>query len=962
MRSLPTGTVTFLFTDIEGSTALLQRLGDRRYAEVLEEHRRVLREAFGEGHGQLVNTLGDSFLVAFSRARDALAAAVAAQLTLAKHVWPDGASLRVRMGLHTGEPVGGTGDYVGLDVHRASRICSAGHGGQILVSRTVADLTTPDLPPGVNLKDLGAHRLKDLREREHLLQVMHPDLPADFPALKSVDARPNNLPVQLTSFVGREREIAEIKRHLSMTRLVTLTGTGGCGKTRLALQVAADLAEQYEDGVWLVETEAISDPFLVPTAVASALGLREEPGRLLVSTLTDSLRSKKLLLVLDNCEHLIEACAHLVQSLLRACPYLQFLATSREPLNINGEVTWRVPSLSLRPLGSPSDDNLISSEAGRLFVQRAQTALPTFAVTPANALLVADICYRLDGIPLAIELVATRVRGLTLGEIADQLNGQLALVTHGTRTALPRHRTLRATLDWSHNLLSSKERVALRRVAVFAGEFALQAVGVVCAGGGLEEAEILDLLTQLIDKSLVTMDEQGAGRYRLLETVRRYGTEKLLESGEIDELCLRHQRFFLRLVEGVESHLSGSEQTVWMDRLEKEHANLLAAMEWSRTRAPYVGLRIAGAMWEFWEARGYLSEGRRWLDILLEAAGPDAPPAVRAKASKGAAVIARDQGDTRRATALLDEALALYRGLGDSYGIASSLNNLGLVHWHEGNHALAHARLEEALVWWRRVGYQRGVAGTLANMGNLASEEGDYVAARSLYEKSLSVMRELGDQRSAATVVNNLGLACLYAGEQTLARSLLEQSLSIRRALGDKLGIAQSLINLGFAFLSAADYSPARSALQESLTLSQDLKYQKGVAESLINLGAVHCCEGDYASAHRLLEQSLRMMRGLRETRGIVACLEESANLAAAEGQTGWAAQILGATDRHRQEMGARAPFSDQVRYDHAIATARNTLGEDAFSAAYARGQAATLEQIVDEMIARTAPSGQSTA
>ncbi len=458
MPSLPTGTVTFLFTDIEGSTTLLQRLGDRRYAEVLAEHQRLVRDAFAKGNGQEIDTQGDAFLVAFSRARDAVATAVAAQQALMKHPWTDGASLRVRMGLHTGEPVGATDRYVGLDVHRAARICSAGHGGQILLSDAVSGLAARDLPPGVSLRDLGTHRLKDLREPEHLFQVMHPDLPTDFPPLKSLDALPNNLPRQLTSFVGRDREMAEVKKLLATTCLVTLTGAGGSGKTRLALHVATDVLERYPDGVWLAQLAPLSEPALVPKAVASALDIPEQPARLLTDTVVDYLRSRSLLLLLDNCEHLLQACADLANVLLQACPNLCILATSREALGIAGELTYRVPSLSLPDLKRlPSPESLTQYEAVRLFVERAAFSKPGFQITSSNAAAVAQVAHRLDGIPLAIELAAARVKALPVDVIAARLDDQFRLLTGGSRTGLPRHQTLRATLDWSYNWLSEQE-------------------------------------------------------------------------------------------------------------------------------------------------------------------------------------------------------------------------------------------------------------------------------------------------------------------------------------------------------------------------------------------------------------------------------------------------------------------------------------------------------------------------
>jgi class 3 adenylate cyclase len=466
MAALPTGTVTFLFTDIEGSTALLQRLGDRRYAEILDEHRRLLRDAFEEGNGREIDTQGDAFLVAFSRARDAVATAVVAQRALMKHPWPDGASLQVRMGLHTGEPISNADRYVGLDVHRAARIGAAGHGGQILLSDAVSGLVARDLPPGVSLRDLRTHRLKDLKEPEHLFQVIHPDLGVNFPPLKSLDVLPNNLPRQLTSFIGRDREMAEVKTLLATTSLLTLTGAGGSGKTRLALQVATDLLEHYPDGVWLAQLAPLSEPTLIPKAVASAVGIPEQPGRPLTEAVLHYLQPRTPLLLLDNCEHLLEACAQLADALLQACPNLRILATGREPLGITGELTYRVPSLSLPDLKRlPSLETLTQYEAVRLFVERAAFSKPGFRITTSNAAGVAKVTHRLDGIPLAIELAAARVKALPVDVIATRLDDQFRLLTGGSRTGLPRHQTLRATLDWSYNLLSEDERTLLRRLS-----------------------------------------------------------------------------------------------------------------------------------------------------------------------------------------------------------------------------------------------------------------------------------------------------------------------------------------------------------------------------------------------------------------------------------------------------------------------------------------------------------------
>ena len=680
MAALPTGTVTFLFTDIEGSTTLLQRLGDRRYAEVLEEHRRLLRAAFVEGNGQEVATHGDAFLVAFSRARDAVGTGVAAQLALTKHAWPDDASLRVRMGLHTGEPVSRSGDYVGLDVHRAARICAAGHGGQILLSQAVRVLAASDLPPGASMRDLGTHRLKDLREPEYLFQVVHPDLPSDFPPLKSLDVQPNNLPIQLTSFIGREREKAEVRRLLFASRCLTLTGSGGAGKTRLALQVAAETLEEFPGGVWLVELAALSDPTLVPQAEASALRVTEQPGRLMVDTLRDGVRGKSMLVMLDNCEHLVAACAHLTTALLGACPNLRILATSREALGVSGETTWRVPSLSVPdPQHLPPLDRFKEYDAVRLFIDRVVASDPQFAVTTNNAPAVAQVCHRLDGIPLALELAAARVKVLAVEQIATRLDDRFRLLTAGSRTAVLRQQTLRATMDWSFDLLSQEERALLRRRSVFAGGWSLEAAEAICSGNGVAASDTLDLLTQLVNKSLVIAETQGGeARYRLLETVRQYGRDRLLKSKKLETMRDRHLNFFLNLAEKAEPHLEGGEQAVWLNRLGAEHDNLRGALEWSIHGAPGKGLRLAVALGKFWLVRGHFTEGRGWLEEALESSTRGSV-ALRAKAFNWAGLMAVRQVDYAAARSFHGKSLAIYREVRDKRGIAVSWTGPGLV-------------------------------------------------------------------------------------------------------------------------------------------------------------------------------------------------------------------------------------------------------------------------------------------
>lgn len=732
----------------------------------------------------------------FHRARDAVATAVAAQQEIMRHSWPADTAVQVRMGLHTGTPAISAGEYVGLDVHRAARICAASHGGQILVSLETSQVLADDPLPEVGLLDLGSHRLKDLQQPEKVFQILHPDLPSKFPPPRSADTFANNLPRQLSSFIGRERELTEVKGLLAATSLLTLTGSGGAGKTRLALQVGADVLEGYPDGVWVVELAALAEPGLVPQTAAAALGVREVPGRPVMHMLLQYLQPKKLLLILDNCEHLVAACAHLAEILLRTCPGVRILATSREVLGIAGETSWRVPSLSLPdPHQAPRLEELTRCEAVRLFVDRAAAANPTFALTPANALPVAAVVRHLDGIPLAIELAAARVPVLSVEQIAARLDDRFRLLTQGSRTTLPRHQTLRATLDWSYQLLTDSEQRLLRRLAVFAGGWTLEAAESVCQGGGIESVDVLDLLAQLVFKSLVLMDEHnGEVRYRFLETVRQYGFERLMESGESDASRRRHRNFFLKLAEQAEPELTGTTQVMWLGRLEAEHDNLRTVLESSvEGQEAEAGLRLAGAVWRFWYVRGYLEEGRKWLEALLkESQGMSAP--VRAKALRAAGnLVAFGKGDYALGRSLHEESLSIWRELGDRQGIANTLSNLGLVAFNQGHYAPARALYEESLTLRRALGDRWGIAMSLNNLGLAVSKQGDEAAAGSLYRESLAIWRELGDKQHIAMTLNNLGLAASRRGNHTAARACFEESLALRRELGDKQGIAYLL-------------------------------------------------------------------------------------------------------------------------------------------------------------------------
>lgn len=833
MTDLPSGTVTLLFTDIEESTELLRRLGDSAYAEVLAEHQRLLRAAFRESGGREVSTLGDGFLVVFHRARDAVSAAIVAQRAIMTHPWAEGASVRVRMGIHTGDAIDAPGGYIGLDVHRAARICAAAHGGQVLLSDATRTLVKDSLPQGVTVRDLSRHRLPSLSRPQQLFQIVAPDLQSDFPALRSLSVSPNNLPVQLSSFIGREREIAELKRLLATTHLLTLTGAGGAGKTRLALQVAVEVLQRFKDGVWLVELGALSDPNLVAQTVASTLSVREQRGDSILSTLASVLQHRHLLLIIDNCEHVVDASANVADTLLRADAHVQILATSREPLGIIGEVSWPVPPLSLPAPGLlPPLEHFLEYEGIRLFVERAVAALPTFTITERNAVSAAQICQRLDGMPLAIELAAARVNVLPMEQIAARLDDRFRLLTSGTRGSLPRNQTLMAAMDWSFNLLPEREQVFFRRLSVFAGGFTLEAAEAICAGGGIEASSVLDLLAQLVKKSLVMVEtEDQEARYRLLETVREYGRTKLVDAGETPILCQRHRDWYLGLAERAEPRLFSKEQSAWFDQLEMEHDNFREALEWSLKNAEYqAALRLAGALHWFWHVRGYFSEGRRWLERAM-AEGDEPLSSARAKAIYAAGSLAHSQGDYDRAIALGEASRALYQRLGDEHGFARSLVLLGFAFREQGEYARAHVCLEQGLSHSRKFGDTMGIGMALNNLGEVARCQGDYATAGTFYEEALPLRRILGDERGIAVVLDNLGRVAQHQGDYDRAVALFREALAIRHKLEFKLGIATTLA--GLAGVAAGQGYPARAGKL------------LGAAEALLGVVGAHLYRAD---------------------------------------------------------------------------------------------------------------------
>ena len=941
-------TVTFLFTDIEGSTRLWE---EHRAAMgvALAAHDVLLRTAVEGAGGTVVKTTGDGMLAAFDHTESAVTAAIEGQRSLDRHEWPETDRLRVRMAIHSGSAEVRDGDFFGPALNRVARLLAIGHGDQVLVSGTSAALVAGALPPGCELVDLGEHRLRDLDRPEQVFQLVAPGLRRAFPTLRTSSEHPTNLRPPATSFVGRERELADVARLLATSRLVTLVGVGGTGKTRLELQAATDCLDRYRDGAWLVELAPVSDAELVTYEIGRALGVQPQPGRAPIDMIVDYLRSKELLLLLDNCEHLIGAAAGVTDRLLGTCTALRVLATSREPLGVEGEAVFAVPSLALPALGADRDgvgaiddgevDQADRSEAVRLFVDRATATLPSFTLDRTNVRAVVEICRRLDGIPLALELAAARVNVLSAGEIADGLGDRFRLLTGGRRTAVPRQRTLQALIDWSWDLLDDEDRRLLRRVAVFSGGWTLDAAAAVAIGDAADEDRApaeradaaarfaaIDGLGRLVDRSLVVADHEGSTRYRMLETIRQYAADQLAASGETVALRDRHLRYFRQLALDAERGFDSAESPAWLRRLDTELENLRSVLDWASETSPEAGLEICVSMVRYWQARTMGSEGRdrimQAIDRVRSLPEPESEPARRARSGRlaralaGASFIA-SMGGRMETLTLGNEALTAARASGDPVAIADALH-----------------------VWLLRM--------------DPNAPPGGGVDWRAAADEAMSIATALGDWGRLARVA--ISVAMIEARfDPAAAAHWLERATEATRRSANPSDIAYIAQAHGRIAAMTGRQAEAQRWYRESMALFHAIDDQRFALSAQSELGHALRHEGKADEAEAEYRESIRGWQRTGNRGAVANQLESFGFVALARGAGVRAARLFGAAEALREVSEARMTAIEREEYDAQIARLRREFDDGVLGPAWTAGRGMTSDEAVAFALSQSA-------
>jgi predicted ATPase len=911
---------------------------------LLARHHEIVRQCIHAQNGYVFQIIGDAFCVAFSSAIDALNAAIDAQSCLQNEAWTP-APIKVRMGIHTGSAqLQDDGQYSGYGTLAASqRIMSAGHGGQVLLSGATRELVRDVLPENASLLDLGEKRLKDLIRSEHLYQLNAVGLPSAFPPLKSLDSFPNNLPIQLTTFIGRENEIAEIKQELELHRLVTLTGSGGTGKTRLSLQVVGDLLEKFDHGVWFVELAPLTDPELIPQTILSAIGIQEQQGKPPIEVLKEYLHEKKTLIVLDNCEHLIEASARIVNTLLNAALNLRILVSSREALGVKGEVSYPIPSLSLPDVKHlPALEQLSQYEAVRLFIDRTLLVSPHFNVNKDNAPFIAQICYRLDGIPLAIELAAARVKVMSVEQISRRLDDRFRLLTGGARTSLPRQQTLRALIDWSYDLLTEDERLLLCRLSVFAGGWTLEAAEEVCAGDGIDAYDVLDLLTQLVNKSLVVVEssQNGETRYRMLETIRQYAREKLLEVGGSEAIRHQHLAYFVKLSEQAQPELFRSNQVSWLNKLEDELDNFRMALEWALATDVESGLKLIVNLDLFLERRYDAREVDHWLVQLLKRYNEIDSLRAHALAIHGGMLAT--QGNVMEGYEIANQSLTLSRTISDKSAEAFSLLVMGAILSWLGDLEQSASMVQQSLKLYKSLGDKFRQAVATAWLGRNPSNP---ERSKSFLFESLKLNRELGNLSGIAVMLSELANRAIQDGDFSSAVQWLEEARTIHRGLGNPAGEADILSIYGILAYWQGSYQQACTYLEESIVYYEQIGFSWAAAWSRAKIGYAFLRQGKVAQAVEVFRLSIQHFQKANNVIGLVYTTEGLASLHVNQRQFERAGRLFAWADATREKIGDPRPVMEQAEVERDLAVIHTNLDDMTFENLYKTGRSMTIDE-----------------
>jgi predicted ATPase/class 3 adenylate cyclase len=1001
---------TFLFTDIEGSTKLWESAPEKMKS-ALQRHHAILQEAISSNSGTVFQITGDAFCAAFQTALSAISAVVTAQRGLHQEPWDLSFPIRVRMGIHTGEaeqtsndlPTGGYASNPTMN--RVARIHSAGHGGQVLLSLVTKELVKDSLPADAELRDMGEHHFKYLISPERLFQLNIAGLPSDFPPLNTRDSARHNLPLQLTSFIGREREIMEIIGLLENARMVSLIGPGGTGKTRLSIQVANEVLDQYPDGAWFVELAPISDPLLLPRTTSIAIGLRDEPHRPVIDMLCDYLHDKQLLLILDNCEHLVEACAELADRLLHACPQIRILATSREVVGIAGETSYLVPSLQLPDMQNlPTVEALSQCEAVRLFIERASAATQKFRVTNDNASSIAQICHHLDGMPLAIELAAGKIRALSAGQIAQRLDDRFRLLTGGSRTAMPRHQTLQAAIEWSYDLLSPAEQTLFRRLSVFVNGWTLEAAESVCsdqdttAKGALKAEDVLELVTQLVNKSLVMTEERNSEvRYHMLETIRQFGSDKLVEANESESLRDQHLEFFTRFVETADLFLRRAEQIEWLQRLDNEHDNLRSVLQWALGKSSAEpALQLVGSLAAYWTMRCFWLEGAKWLESALNKPSvgleemTKSEKGVRAKAFYGDSMLIFNLDDLDRMQTSAETSLNLYKELGDPRGIAFARAWLGYALVRRSDSRAAHL-LEKSLAEFREL---KDPAGQYFSLQAQLRDYHQIEGAKKAKEVALEVLRlaRISENRfniahalmslaefyflcgqldQAVTTQNEAnelfksfgsrdnfilpGVVAYLRHDYDRAKEYFTKTINEYEPLGEKITRSMALFWLGVTYQDEGNLEQARAFLEKALAIQEEVGRRhstEATPYTLFMLGKVLGQLGDLEKATMMSKEGLLLVKEFNFEFRKAEILILNAWLFI-ERSPQAATSLLATVTTKYQNMDVPMHPVGKIYYERYLAAARSKLDEKDFNAAWAEGEKMEINQAIDYALSK---------